>query len=140
MALIDDSILNVFGCEYENPFLSNTLERFAVQPSSLNRLCLESIMGLPDMRTIIESLPASIVDELRVVLQIMALIDDSILYVYGGDCNVLNRYNKLERFALQPPSLDRLCLEYIITSQDVRTITGSLPVSKADELNINTTV
>ncbi|KII63879.1 hypothetical protein RF11_05096 [Thelohanellus kitauei] len=65
MALIDDSILYVFGCEYEHPFLSNTLERFVVLPPSLNRLCLESIMGLPDVKTITECLPASIADELN---------------------------------------------------------------------------
>ncbi|KII63881.1 Nitrile-specifier protein 5 [Thelohanellus kitauei] len=72
-----------------------------------------------------------------IVFHNMALIDDSILYVYGGGCSIPICSNKLERFAVQPSSLDRLCLESIKRLPNVRSIAALLPASIADELNIN---
>ncbi|KII63875.1 Kelch domain-containing protein 10 [Thelohanellus kitauei] len=65
MAIVDDSMLYVFGGWYEDSICSDKLERFALKPQPLYQLCLESIRRLPNVRSIAALLPKSIADELN---------------------------------------------------------------------------
>ncbi|KII67251.1 Nitrile-specifier protein 5 [Thelohanellus kitauei] len=65
----------------------------------------------------------------------MAVIEDSILYVFGGKCAHRICRDKLERCTVQPPKLYRLCLETIGRSPNQRSISKPLPQSIVDELN-----
>ncbi|KII63052.1 hypothetical protein RF11_09666 [Thelohanellus kitauei] len=66
MAVVADSTLYVFNVGCHIPFCSFRLVRFAVQSPALYGLCLETIARSPNVRSIAESLPASIVDELNI--------------------------------------------------------------------------
>ncbi|KII71151.1 Kelch domain-containing protein 1 [Thelohanellus kitauei] len=66
----------------------------------------------------------------------MSVVDDYHLYSFGGyhDEGCLN---SLERFPVQPPTLYRLCLEFISQSPILINHTESLPAAIVDELNLN---
>ncbi|KII61997.1 hypothetical protein RF11_14155 [Thelohanellus kitauei] len=75
----------------------------------------------------------------RIYAHNMAVMADSILYVFGLYFDVPICAYKLERFMVQPPAIYRLCLETLARSQSERNLTTSVPVSILDELNINKT-
>ncbi|KII65424.1 Kelch domain-containing protein 10 [Thelohanellus kitauei] len=65
-----------------------------------------------------------------------AVVNDCFLYTYGGDGHYSHYRNSLERFTVQPPTLYRLCIEYIRRSLNLMTCAKILPTSILNDLNL----
>ncbi|KII72046.1 Kelch domain-containing protein 10 [Thelohanellus kitauei] len=83
----------------------------------------------------LEWIKLEITHERSVSMHGMAIIDDCYLYSFGGMRVEDYTPNTFERFILRPPTLYRLCLEYISRSPDLRSLTDFLPASIVDELD-----
>ncbi|KII72944.1 Actin-fragmin kinase [Thelohanellus kitauei] len=68
---------------------------------------------------------------------LMSVVEDTYLCSFGGNGRSQGFFDAPERFTIRPPSLYRLCLEFICRSPNIRSYIRSLPADVVEKLNID---